>query len=874
MILESVAAQRARRRPWAETVYLLRLTLLRDPFAPGGPSGSMVLRLSDRAYRYPEPRTTEPLEQWLPLVLSWGQIGDALNPQDGGIEVAGFDVTLDNTRPIGGGENFPKAARFSDLLRAGRQTAGFDLPFSPAELLQVFRGLDAGSRSRLFRLVVEELGTVTEEVVELKLSGIELVLEDRDRLPRITTDVFPFAAPSVVGQPVPLLLGTLRRVPLLFVRAGLIDKLRLPIKAAEPQNGGRLVLSTPDIVARLPPQGTVQLRITAERASGSSPPDDDLDSSGQLGDFVTSPAECISYNGTDPATASLLGIIRGARNTMSGEAEPGTEVYQVLDEYWGIAGVNLGPTTASAMTAVYCDGMFKEPAVPPQHSIEIANTTVWPGQSVNLVRFKSTAPADVFAGCVEIKEIARLDDGRCYAANTVSGTGNEFRTPAGVAVVRCGLDAPCGMPVQFFEVWFRFPIAALPLDPGAAVVLRFFRGVHVGGAGSTGAGGMPPGYGVYDVELVWRPGWVGPIAGGHGSSTTIAQPPPPPHLANVLAPGVFLDQYVFVDVSTAYQSAKQSNAEQVAFGLKLIPGQTGIPEFTANWYSIGATGIYLPALMLGVTGSGGSGALLTRPNVGSSANSAAEASLGEVTVDITGPGPVPPDLGIFFDAGIISNGGLGWSDFSDSRPGHGPDIPLLPPITCASGAEQGDNYCEGPPSFVDDYSSYSLEDFNNLHLSVNIIVDYTTQNFRTAVGEWVYAGLFRGQRLQGTELGFVINSVDSGRFTGTYDGGPPESKQPATLEVVAFDEPLTLAELQNHTHDTIGAEVRAVLGTFQTDNPHGPFQVSIGTAGFIGFRIKTSSFPEIPGHAPEGAGVKNYTAIILSNITIFSGTSD
>jgi hypothetical protein len=345
MILESVAARRARTRPWAETVYLLKLTLLRDPFRPQGPTGSLVLRLSDRVYRYPEARTTAPTEQWLPLVLDWGQIGDALNPQDGGIEVATFDVTLDNTRPIAG------VARFSDLVRAGRATGGYDMPFSPAELLHVFRGLTIGDRTRLFRLVVEELGAVTEETVVLHLSGIELVLEDRDRLPRVTTDVFPFAAPDVIGQPVPLLLGTLRRVPLLFVRAGLIDKLRLPIKAEEPPTGGRLVLSTPDIVRRLPPQGIVQLKISTQRASGGSSGSNTLGSNA-LGDFITSMAEQIIYHGTDPNTASLLGIVRGARNTLAGEADPGTDVYQVLDEYWGIAGVNLGPTAASAFTAV------------------------------------------------------------------------------------------------------------------------------------------------------------------------------------------------------------------------------------------------------------------------------------------------------------------------------------------------------------------------------------------------------------------------------------------------------------------------------------------------------------------------------------------
>ena len=870
MILETLAAQRARRRPWAETVYLLRLTLMRDQFAAGGPSAALTLRLSDRVYRYPEPRTTAPFEQWLPLVLDWGTIGDALNPQDGGVEVAAFDVTLDNTRPIGG------AARFSDLLRAGRSTGGYDLPFSPAELLQVFRGLDSNDRTRLFRLVVEELGAVTDAVVELHLSGIELVLEDRNRLPRITTDLFPFAAPGAVGQSVPLLMGNLRRVPLLFVRAGLIDKLRLPIKATEPGDGGRLVLSTPDIVRRFPPQGLVQLKIKVTPASGST------SSSGigsnALADFITSTAENIEYNGTDPATASLLGIKRGARSTLSGEADPGTDVYQVLDEFWGVAGINLGPSAASAFTAVYCDGMAKEPTTPPQHTFEIANTTVWPGESVNLVKFQGVnpaVPATPWATAVEIKEIARVDDGRCYLANHVSGVGNEFTLASGIPIVRAGTDAPCGMPSQQYEVWIRFVIG--DLDPGgAAVVLRFFRGVYSGGAGATSPGPFPPGHGMEAVQLVYRTGWVGPIAGGHGSATTITHlpwyttpmTPAPVSLGTVLEPGAFLDQYVFVDVTAAVDACRAAGSAQLVLGLSPV---MNVSHYYANWYAIGAGGNALPALMLGGAVSG-AGALLTRPNVGTASSSAAEASLGQVTVDISGPAAIAPDLGLYVDLGLFASHGLGWADSADSRPGHGPLVPILPPITCASGAAQGDNYCEGPPSFEEDYSHLTMAEFNALNVFLDCLCQYWTVDFEVNVVEYIYGGIYRASdNIPGSVKVGWVSHTDAGLWITGWE--LPNTQYVATYELVAFNDPASEDELHGHTHDTIAAAVRAVLGTYTTDNV-GPQYCDIGTTRFFGWRIRADSYPPVPAHHAEGRIRNNYTLIRIMDIQFFTGDPD
>jgi len=91
---------------------------------------------------------------------------------------------------------------------------------------------------------------------------------------------------------------------------------------------------------------------------------------------------------------------------------------------------------------------------------------------------------------------------------------------------------------------------------------------------------------------------------------------------------------------------------------------------------------------------------------------------------------------------------------------------------------------------------------------------------------------------------------------------------------VAFQEPLSVAELQSHTHDTIAGEVVEVLASIATDSPHGPFSVLIGTHQCVGFRISASSFPSVPPHDPEALEIKYYTRILVQNISLSAGTPD
>jgi hypothetical protein len=661
-------------------VYLLKLMPTRNPFTT---PTAITLRLSDRPYRYPEPPATNgatmtpPAEQWLPLVQSWGGLEDAIDPPTGTIAVAGFDITVDNTTSIAG------VARFSDLMRAGRNDAGYDFPFSPAELYQVFEGVADTSRHRLFRLVVEELTSITDQTAILKLSGIELVMEDLNVLPVIDTFTFPAAAPDAVNQKIPWLAGQVRRIPLLFAKAGLVDKLSRKVTSAYPATGGRLQLSDPDLVARFPDAGIVQFKVTTD--TGTSAGGGSTSGGGTLWSTPSLPslqqggvAECVSYAAKDVANAALLQIVRGVRDTIPGAAEAGTDVYQVLDEYVGIAGVNLGPSAAAALTAVYCDDMVKADTTLPRHTIEMENTTFWPPYSLTLVRFTPgvTVPAS-FGLAAEVREVAyHFRDNDCYPANTVSDdTGNWMIN--GVGCMRVGLGCPCSAPTEFFAVQMRFPIADLPLDPGAPVILRFWRGVFPSPTGDN-VGGQPPGWGLGPVALTYVTDWdgvIGPFGtylpwepvGHYGNVTGTAD------YAIVVTPDTFHNQFVYADVSYAYHVQRTYGLKNLILTLNVplitqsaltaspIPPlsdwavvregppawQGTWPPFTSNWYAVGARpAAYAPQLFLaGTADSGASGALLTRPSGGSS-RSAAEASLGVVTVDITGPDIPDPVLNL------------------------------------------------------------------------------------------------------------------------------------------------------------------------------------------------------------------------------------
>jgi hypothetical protein len=308
---------------------------------------------------------------WQGLVLAWDGIEDALAPTDPAISIGHLRLVLDNTRPVDGTPGGP-VARVSDLFRIGRNTNGYDLGTSEALLEVAFEGHDPATEAvRLFRLMLDDLEDVTEDTVTLNCSGVELAYEDWDTLLRITTDRFPDAAPEAVGQVVPLLCGDLHRAKAHFVQAGMVDRLRVevPIDQKAPF---WMQLSEPEKVRRLPVPGELQIA-----------------------------DEVFAYDTTRPyGTAEEIATVhitaRAARNTDPIDHRAGAEVMALsssgqTSEYVAVIGQNRPGLASPSFSQVYSDGMAKDPAAPPRHTIELANTTLWPPHSLVVARFAPTA---------------------------------------------------------------------------------------------------------------------------------------------------------------------------------------------------------------------------------------------------------------------------------------------------------------------------------------------------------------------------------------------------------------------------------------------------------------------------------------------------
>jgi hypothetical protein len=330
---------------------------------------------------------------WQGLVLAWDGIEDALAPTNPAIAIGHLRLVLDNTRPVDGIETgiisrgveptagwpppptFP-ARRVSDLLRVGMNAGGYDLGTSEALLEVTFEGHDPATEAvRLFRLMLDDLEDVSEDTVTLNCSGVELAYEDWDTLLRITTDRFPDAAPEAVGQVVPLLCGDLHRAKVHFVQAGMLDRLRVEVPETQAAPFW-LQLSEPEKVRRLPVPGQLQIE-----------------------------DEVLTYDQTRPyGTATEIATVhiteRAARGTSRAAHRAGAEVRALSSsgmtpEYVGIIGQNRAGLATQSWTQVYSDGMAKDAAASPAHTVELANTTLWPGQSLAVVRFASTAVSGV-----------------------------------------------------------------------------------------------------------------------------------------------------------------------------------------------------------------------------------------------------------------------------------------------------------------------------------------------------------------------------------------------------------------------------------------------------------------------------------------------
>jgi hypothetical protein len=355
-----------------------RDTSLPVPFTGGGlgltavsPGGSEGLPLGPFVGgAIPAPPATTAVA-WQGLVLAWDGIEDALAPTNPAISIGHLALQLDNTRPVDGTPGGP-VARVSDLFRIGTNTGGYDVGTSEALLEVAFEGQDPATEAvRLFRLMLDDVEDVTEDTVVLNCSGVELAYEDWDTLLRITTDRFPDCAPESVGQIIPLLCGDLHRARAWFVQAGIIDRLRVEVPSSQFQPFW-LQLSEPERVRRLPGSGQLQ-----------------------IGEEVMTYDQTRPY-GTAEEIATVHVTQRAQRNTVAVTHRAGAEVWALsssgqTSEYVAVLGQNRPGLSTQAWSQVYADGMAKDAASPPAHTIELANTTLWPPHSLVVARFAPTA---------------------------------------------------------------------------------------------------------------------------------------------------------------------------------------------------------------------------------------------------------------------------------------------------------------------------------------------------------------------------------------------------------------------------------------------------------------------------------------------------
>jgi hypothetical protein len=387
---------------------------------------------------------------WQGLVLTWDGIEDALAPTNPAISIGHLRLVLDNTRPVDGTPGGP-VPRVSDLFRIGRNTSGYDLGTSEALLEVAFEGQDPASEAiRLFRLMLDDVEDVSEDTVTLNCSGIELAYEDWDTLLRITTDRWPDAAPEAVGQVVPLLCGDLHRAPVLFIQAGMLDRLRTEIPETQAAPFW-LQLSEPEKVRRLPVPGQLQIE-----------------------------NEILTYDQTRPyGTATEIATVhiteRGTRDTSPEPHPAGAEVRALAatgaePEYIGVFGQNRPGLAVQSSTQVYSDGMAKAAGSPPAHVVELANTTVWPPHSLALVRFNP-------AGVAAPPPLALADWGystapfqsavpQQWATELPVQWGGHSGSQAYVPSILVGHDGPAGGPFSASKMALvRFALVPGPVPP-------------------------------------------------------------------------------------------------------------------------------------------------------------------------------------------------------------------------------------------------------------------------------------------------------------------------------------------------------------------------------------------------------------------------
>jgi hypothetical protein len=117
----SPLADAERQRAVTGWLPVLTLTLWRDRY--GSTPASLTLYASD-VTRYLSVDGAAEAREYLGLVLTWGTLGDSLEALNPATAPASVDLTLSNQVPVAAGGL--SVARFTDLLREGTHTDGYD----------------------------------------------------------------------------------------------------------------------------------------------------------------------------------------------------------------------------------------------------------------------------------------------------------------------------------------------------------------------------------------------------------------------------------------------------------------------------------------------------------------------------------------------------------------------------------------------------------------------------------------------------------------------------------------------------------------------------------------------------------------------------
>lgn len=193
----TAAAEALTQRMTAAKRFLLQL----DFFEPS----PLTLRFSDQpelALGY----------DWLPMVLDWGTLDEALNTTDVGGRPATAQITLLNTKAIEGPAT--TKTRFSDLIRTPLNTTDtYELSFAKVTIYDLDAALTTGDEQVLGIFYLEEPEDLDNDRLTLSMSDQSLVLEDKLLVTRIDRATFTQASRAVVGRSIPRIYGTLTNVP-------------------------------------------------------------------------------------------------------------------------------------------------------------------------------------------------------------------------------------------------------------------------------------------------------------------------------------------------------------------------------------------------------------------------------------------------------------------------------------------------------------------------------------------------------------------------------------------------------------------------------------------------------------------------------------